>query len=407
MYTKAKEKHIMRRAGEHMKILVSGGGTAGHITPILSVARELKRRHPAAQIIFVGEKGGRFTKLIEKEPTIDDYLLVHAGKFRRYHGEHWVRRLFDVKTHALNVRDAFFVMMGFFESRRIVKRERPDVVFLKGGFVGAPLGAAAGMANIPLVAHDSDTIAGLANRLVRRWVSIHAVAGAPENYPYDSERVRMVGVIISDDYKAPVDDKYVNACKEELSIPSDATLLFVTGGSSGSVAVNSMMDHTANQLLENYDNLHIIHQSGRGKAGASVSATVQERYRSVDFIDNMHVVSAAADVIVMRAGANTLAEFGAQGKACIVIPAPHLTGGHQLKNAEYLAKKEAVVAIDQAEAESDPDVLRRQIELLLDDASLRQGYGRRLREYTVTDADVRIADIIERLIEANDEEKDR
>ena len=298
-------------------------------------------------------------------------------------------------------------MMGFFESRRIVKRERPDVVFLKGGFVGAPLGAAAGMAKIPLVTHDSDTTAGLANRLVRRWASVHAVAGASENYPYDSERVRMVGVIISDDYKAPVDDKYVNACKEELSIPSDATLLFVTGGSSGSVAVNSMMDHTANQLLENYDNLHIIHQSGRGKAGASVSATVQERYRSVDFIDNMHVVSAAADVIVMRAGANTLAEFGAQGKACIVIPAPHLTGGHQLKNAEYLAKKEAVVAIDQAEAESDPDVLRRQIELLLDDASLRQGYGRRLREYTVTDADVRIADIIERLIEANDEEKDR
>lgn len=363
----------------------------------------MKRRRPDAQIVFVGEKGGAFAYLIDSEPAIDGFVVVHAGKFRRYHGESWLRRLFDLKTHLLNLRDLGYIVLGFFGSRRIIKHERPDIVFLKGGFVGAPLGAAAGMARVPLITHDSDVVAGLANRLVRRWATIHAVAGSPEQYPYDTARIRVVGTIISDDYKQAVDKRAIADYRRGIDVPATARLLFVTGGSSGSVAINSMMDSITAELLERYEDLYIIHQSGKGKVGVLVDRAHQQRYRAVDFIDQMHKVSAAADVIVMRAGANTLAEFGAQAKACIVIPAPHLAGGHQLKNAEQLAKQNAIVVVDQAAATDDPKVLQEEIEILLRDEQQRGRYGDALRQQTMLNADERIVDIIEELVGGHEE----
>ncbi len=362
----------------------------------------MKRRRPDTQIVFVGEKGGNFAHLINSEPAIDGFVTVRAGKFRRYHGESWLRRLFDLRTHILNLRDLGYILLGFFESRRIVKLERPDIVFLKGGFVGAPLGVAAGMARVPLITHDSDMVAGLANRLVQRWATIHAVAGAPENYPYDAARIRVVGTIISDDYRQVIDNRTIADYRRDIDVPATAKLLFVTGGSSGSAAINSMMEHITIELLEEYEDLYIIHQSGKEKAGVSVSEAYQQRYRAVDFIDQMYKVSAAADVIVMRAGANTLAEFGAQAKACIVIPAPHLAGGHQLRNAERLAEQNAVVALDQTKALDDPTLLQRQIEALLYDERQRRHYGDALQQQTLIDADERIVDIIEELVSGDE-----
>lgn len=363
----------------------------------------MRRRRPDAQIVFVGEKDGRFTHLIDSESAIDDFVEVHAGKFRRYHGESWLRRLLDVKTHLLNLRDIVYIVQGLFESRRIIKQERPDIVFLKGGFVGAPLGVAAGMARVPMITHDSDAVAGLANRLVQRWATIHAVAGAPEYYPYNPAQIRVVGTIISDDYRQSVNAKTRTKYRRDIGVPAAAKVLFVTGGSSGSVAINSMMESIIAELLERYEDLYIIHQSGKGKAGVSVDEAYQERYRAVDFIDQMHKVSAAADVIVMRAGANTLAEFGAQAKACIVIPAPHLAGGHQLKNAEQLAKQNAVVVVDQAAATDDPKVLQEEIETLLRDEQQRRRYGNMLQQQTLLDANEKIVDIIEELVGGHEE----
>ncbi len=111
-----------------MTIVLTGGGSGGHITPILAVARELKRLRPDARIIYIGERHGKFAHLTKDNSDIDSIYTIFAGKFRRYHGESWLRRLVDVKTNALNIRDVFFVAVGFGQSFRLLGRLKPEII---------------------------------------------------------------------------------------------------------------------------------------------------------------------------------------------------------------------------------------------------------------------------------------
>ena len=165
-----------------MKIVVTGGGSGGHITPILAVADEIKKAHPDSKIIYIGQKGDTFADIVAENMLIDEVRSVSAGKFRRYNGE-GLKQLLDFKTIWLNVRDAFRVIKGFWECNKLLSTIKPDVVFCKGGFVGVPVGLAAARLKIPYLTHDSDAIPGLANRIISRWAAKHAVALDPELYP--------------------------------------------------------------------------------------------------------------------------------------------------------------------------------------------------------------------------------
>src|SRR6266542_6902052 len=125
-----------------MKIALTGGGSGGHITPLLAVAHELKNQDPQIAITYIGQKGDGLADIPAQDPNIDTVKLVHAGKFRRYHGEGW-RQLLDIPTMLKNIRDAVLVLAGIWESFWLLKTLRPDVVFVKGGFVGVPVGLAA------------------------------------------------------------------------------------------------------------------------------------------------------------------------------------------------------------------------------------------------------------------------
>jgi UDP-N-acetylglucosamine--N-acetylmuramyl-(pentapeptide) pyrophosphoryl-undecaprenol N-acetylglucosamine transferase len=184
-----------------MKIVLTGGGTGGHITPILALAHELKRLNPDAYITYIGEQGGKFAELTAGNPDIDEIRAVYAGKFRRYHGESWLQRLFDFKTNLFNLRDLFYFAIGTLQALIVIKRLKPDVVFLKGGFVGVPIGLATAFWRVPFVTHDSDALPGLANRLVARWARYHATGMPAEYYPYPRKSVRHVGVLVSDRHK--------------------------------------------------------------------------------------------------------------------------------------------------------------------------------------------------------------
>src|SRR5665213_1691419 len=131
-----------------MKILFCGGGTGGHITPILAIAHEVKKLSPDSEVSYVGEKGNKFVDLAHNHSDIDKVYMVRAGKFRRYHNQAWIDRFLDFKTNALNIRDIFRVIIGFFESLNLLIRNRPDVILLKGGFVGLPIGFAASLLRI-------------------------------------------------------------------------------------------------------------------------------------------------------------------------------------------------------------------------------------------------------------------
>lgn len=185
-------------------IVLTGGGSGGHITPLLAVAAELKRKDSGCKLVYIGQRGDGLGDIPAANPHIDEVYNVRAGKFRRYHGE-GLRQLLDLPTMFKNIRDAFYVVAGIWQSRKLLKRLQPSVVFVKGGFVGVPVGLAAAQLKIPYVTHDSDAIPGLANRIIARWAAIHAVALPAEVYAYPPAKTVTTGIPLQADF-SPVTD---------------------------------------------------------------------------------------------------------------------------------------------------------------------------------------------------------
>lgn len=261
---------------------------------------------------------------------------------------------------------------------------RPDLVFLKGGFVGVPIGLAAAARRIPIVTHDSDALPGLANRLVSRWARIHATALPAEYYPYAADKVKPVGVLVEHDYQ-PVTGPLQTQYKKQLDVPKDAQLLLITGGSSGAQVINEAVAAFIDGLLQNHPSLYVIHQVGHGKT-ETYRHYSHPRLKILEFMKPMFMYTGAADLIITRAGGNAMAEFGTQIKPCIVVPNPHLTGGHQLKNAERLNREEAACIVPESELYNKQHGLLAAIELLLSDDRKRRQLADNLHRITLPDA---------------------
>jgi UDP-N-acetylglucosamine--N-acetylmuramyl-(pentapeptide) pyrophosphoryl-undecaprenol N-acetylglucosamine transferase len=169
--------------------------------------------------------------------------------------------------------------------------------------------------------------------------------------------------------------------------------LLVTGGSGGAGRINTAVRAILPELLQQHPDLRVIHQVGVGK-GAVYKDFNSERLQVYELLKPMHVFTGASDVVITRAGANTMAELGVQGKACLVIPNPLLTGGHQLKNAQFLEENEAAFIIDERQLPQDVNVLLRAVDKLLNDKSLRQKLGANIQALTINDAASRLANIL-------------
>jgi UDP-N-acetylglucosamine--N-acetylmuramyl-(pentapeptide) pyrophosphoryl-undecaprenol N-acetylglucosamine transferase len=398
---------VLRKAGSHHKltgdiqlshqaedktIILSGGGTGGHITPILAVAHELKRQDPAVRIVYIGEREGKFAGLLDQNTDIDEIKTVFAGKFRRYHGESWFKRLLDIKTNLMNVRDLFYFGIGFLQSIVIVKRLHPDAVFLKGGFVGVPVGLSAALWRIPFVTHDSDALPGLANRITARWAKYHATGMPAEFYQYPKDATVHVGVLVSTSYQ-PISEEIQKQYRSQIGIPEDAEVLLITGGSLGATVINQAIRSIVPHILENDPKLHVVHQVGKGKLGVYADFS-HERLQVLEFLQPMHAYTGASDVVVSRAGANTIAELGVQGRAVILVPNPILTGGHQTKNAEHLLEKQAVVVVPESELATGGAALEAAITDLLTDVNKRKVLGQALQSITIPDAASKLATLL-------------
>ncbi len=298
-------------------------------------------------------KGEKVEGLQSGYKAFDSVCTVPAGKFRRYHGESFLAHLVDIKTLLLNVRDFFRVVRGFFVSRRLLKTIRPRVVFSKGGFVAVPVGLAARTLGIPIITHDSDVVPGLANRLLSRWAVLHAVGMPKQYYSYSERKMVFTGIPLNKNISV-VDRSAKQAFKKDLGLSSETKVLTVAGGGLGSVRVNKLVASIAPNLLNRYKNLRIFHFCGASnleqtKALYAEKLGVEEASRLVlkGFSDQFYKYTGVADVVIARAGATTIAELALQAKALVVIPSPFLTGAHQLKNADMLAKNQAAVVFSE------------------------------------------------------------
>lgn len=382
-----------------MKVVVTGGGSGGHITPILAVAHELKQLAPDITIEYIGQRGDNLADVPARDKNIAAVYAVSAGKFRRYHGE-GLRQLLDVKTLLLNIRDAFRVIAGIFQSRRLLRKLCPDVIFIKGGFVGVPVGLAAAWLHIPFVTHDSDALPGLANRLIARWANKHAVALPKEVYAYPPNKTVTVGVPVTADYQLVTSELQVKY-RREIQVSNDVPMVFIVGGGLGAQRVNEAIAAGVPKLLQEFPNVRIVHGVGRAN-----EARMTERYASlvpaenvsqitvVGFLHDVYRYSGAADVVVTRAGATNLAEFAVQGKACIVVPNPVLTGGHQLKNAAFLEAQQATEQVSEADIERDPLILTERIIALLHNPERRTELGRKFTAFGHPNAARELAELL-------------
>jgi len=337
---------------------MTGGGSGGHITPILVVARELKRLRPDVKIVYISHAGDSLDDVVADDKSIDEMHSVRAGKFRRYNGEGW-RQLLDFQTIWLNIRDAFNILAGIWQSFWLLGRIRPSIIFTRGSYVSVPVCLSGALRRIPYITHDSDAIPSLTNKIIAKWATLHAVALPEELYPYPIDKTLTVGVPISEDYQL-VTDKLRQAYRRELKLDGYKQILFVTGGGLGSERVNNAVIANAPDLLARYPGLAIVHVTGRlheekvrAAYQAELPAGTALRVAVKGFVNNLYLYSGAANVVVARGGATNLAEFAVQGKTCIIIPNPLLTGGHQLKNTSALRDIGAIVEMTEEQIDQE------------------------------------------------------
>jgi UDP-N-acetylglucosamine--N-acetylmuramyl-(pentapeptide) pyrophosphoryl-undecaprenol N-acetylglucosamine transferase len=380
-----------------MKIIVTGGGSGGHITPILAVAHELKVLEPGVRVVYVGQKGDALADIPAQDPNIDSVYTVWAGKFRRYADETWWQRLLDVRTVALNIRDLFRVLYGTGQSWRLLGREKPDVIFTRGGFVSVPVALAGCLRGIPYITHDSDSVPSLANRLIARWARWHAVALPTKLYPYPQAKTVMVGVPVNTKYQ-PVTPALKTQYRESLGLENFKHVILLTGGGNGARVLNSVLVQNARYLLGTYPDLAILHITGRAledetnqSYDALLLGAARKRVFVHGFVTDLYRYSGAADVVIARGGATNLAEFALQQIACILVPSKQLSWN--VKNAAVLAQQGAIQQLSEEQAEQ-PERLGRTIGTLLEDDTLRTKLAQTLAEYARPHAAAELAALI-------------
>lgn len=292
------------------RIVLTGGGTAGHVTPNIALIPKLKEL--GYEIHYIGSKDGIEKKLIEELGI--PYYGISSGKLRRY---------FDVK----NFTDPMKVVKGFFEAKAILKKLKPNVVFSKGGFVTVPVVIAAKKLKIPAVIHESDLTPGLANRLCIPSAT-KVCANFPETIKYLPEgKAVLTGSPIRKELFSGNKIAGLDFC----GFTANKPVILVTGGSLGSVAVNDAIRNLLPTLLRDYQ---VIHLCGKDKLDSSLQGKpgyVQYEYIKEELSD----LFAAADLIISRAGANTICEILAMRKPNILIPLSAASSrGDQILNAE-------------------------------------------------------------------------
>ena len=310
-----------------MRILFTGGGTAGHVMPNIALIKRLQAE--GWETLYVGSKDGMEKELIEQLGTVP-YFGVSSGKMRRY---------FSWK----NFTDVFRVAAGYFQAKKIIRREKPDVIFSKGGFVSVPVVAASG--KIPVVAHESDYTPGLANRIAERWTDVLCVTFSDTASKIKHARAVHTGT--------PIRGELFEGDRERglkfAGLSGQKPVLLVMGGSSGAASMNELVRGALDRLLPVFD---VIHLCGKDKVDTSC---VREGYRQYEYIGpELPDLLAATDVIVSRAGANAIFEFLALAKPAVLIPLPlSASRGDQILNADYFARKGYAIKVDQDTATPD------------------------------------------------------
>ena len=320
-----------------LRVLIAGGGTGGHVIPGLAIGRELRERH-GAEVRFVGTARGLEAKLVPEAGFALE--LIRVGQLNNVSLRTRVRTLGDLP-------------LGILRCVRLVREFRPNIVVGVGGYASGPTMLAAILLRVPTLAFEPNAIPGLTNRLVVKRVCEAAV-------DFGNARVTVI----------PVRKEFFKIAPRTHGPPR----LLVFGGSQGARVLNESMPSLAVELLEEFDDLTIVHQAGgrqieKTLAGYAETGIAFQRLRVQPYLEEMVEEIAAADVVLCRSGASTVAELAAAGRAAVLVPFAAAADDHQRKNAEALVNAGAARMV--LEGELTLDRLLKEISGLLKDGESR------------------------------------
>lgn len=337
-----------------MKIIFSGGGTLGPVTPLLSMYNTVKK-HRDIDALWIGTQKGPERSLIEQHGI--PFQTISAGKLRRY-------------LSIWNVVDILRLGIGFFQSCYLIWKENPDICISAGGFVSVPLHWAAWFFGVPTWIHQQDVRVGLANKLMSPVARMITTALDANTKDFPKGKVHWLG--------NPVREELLHGKKSEakkrFGITSDLPVIFATGGGTGSMRVNQLIVEAV-QHLEGHAS--IIHLSGKERPQELVERA-QKHFSFYQvhqfFTDEMADAYAIADVVISRGGFGTLSELAALEKCAVIVPKP----GHQIENVSFLEQAGAVELVN--EQTSNGYALAQKLKSLLADDTKRAEMGDRLNE---------------------------
>ncbi len=374
-----------------LKVLMAAGGTGGHINPALAIASIIREHRPDAEFLFAGTPNGMEARLIPKAGY--EFAPIKISGFQRK---------VTPKNLVRNARAAAYLTASGHRSKQIIDSFKPDIVIGTGGYVSYPILAKAAQMGIPTAIHEQNAFPGITNRLLAKKVdevmlTVEEAAGhldACAKYTVTGLPVRKgfsAGAIRRED------------AKKQLGLDNNICI-FSFGGSLGAGAINSAA--LALMKWEKENHLAVNHIHGYGKMGretfpgslAQLGIDPENDSRLIvrEYIDNMDVCEAAADLMICRSGASTISELQADGRASILIPSPNVTANHQYHNAMVLGRAGAAVVIE--EKNLTDELLIQKVSEFIENPSKLDVLARRAAETYVSDTPDRIYKVIEELI---------
>ncbi len=361
-------------------ILISGGGTGGHIFPALAIATELKRRMPEAEFLFIGAKGKMEMEKVPQAGFPIEGLWISG-----------IRR----ELSADNLMFPFKLISSLLRSNKIQRRFKPDVVIGVGGFASGPAVRVAAWRKSPVLIQEQNSFPGMTNRLLAKKASTICVAYQGMEKFFPKEKIVMTGNPIRKEV-IQVEGKRDKAAGFFGLDPSKKTVL-VVGGSQGALSIN--MAIAANLDLFSALGVQLVWQTGKSylpEAQKSIAEKSNDAIKAYDFIREMDLAYAMGDVVISRAGAIASAELAAVGKAVIFVPLPTAAEDHQTKNAKAFEEKEAAILLANKDVtEKLPEALQS----LLNDDSRRISLELNIRKLAITDATEKICDEVMKLMD--------
>lgn len=359
-----------------MKIVLTGGGTGGHIIPLIAVARKIKEKALDTEFMFFGPQGKFEKKFMEEEGITIKHIM--SGKMRRYFS-------------LLNFVDIFKIPFGIIQALWHLLWFMPDAIFSKGGCATLPVVIAGWIYRIPILIHESDANPGMANSILAKFSTRVAVSYPSAEKYFPAEQVVITGSPLRDDINQGDKEK----ARKIFSLLESKKTIFIWGGSQGAKPINDKMLEILPDLLRKYQ---IIHQTGEKnfeeavrRAGELGIKNGREGYHALSFIgEELRDILAVTDLVISRAGSSSISEIAANGKPSIIIPIENSANDHQRMNAYSIAKMGGCVVLE--EGNLGEHMLLAKIDQIMDDEELRNKLIENIKAFYHPDAASKIAD---------------